>query len=393
PRERGQEKIYNSHLNLWPKAAKEPELMTTSLSPLNSAPTTIGPMERYDYRLEFQRSSDGKRLDAGRVNPYWLEFLWEQAIFQGQRRGTVGPDPSQAIINEHPQFLKDPEGSLKSISVSAGDGTNMHETQFELSAAFSAPGEEALKKLVEGGLLTAEDKATFRVYAKPSAKVAEQETNGVRATLKRDPLPLLDEGCLEDYMEKATLNGELDEKDHPLFVPRELFEKAREYCFKTGRQEGGAMIVARMYRQTEPQPEIFVVAHAVMELRHAKQSLFGFEPTSDTFADLNKQLHLRRSRLGFPDEMPAVLVHNHPFEPSVRDDGEANCPTCPLQQTCELTSSFYSASDVNFHLSMYGRQPFVTGVVIGLTPRQEDDVRMFCLDGTRTRERGFYWLD
>lgn len=367
--------------------------MTTSLSPLNSALPAVGPSEQFDYRLEFQRSSDGKRLDAGLVNPSWMEFLWEQAIFQSQRRGALGPDPSKALINEHPQFLEEPDGSLKGVRVLAGNGESMHETQFELSSAFSAPGEEALKKLVEGGLLTKEDKATFRVYAKPSAKAAAKETGGVRTTIKRDPLPLLEGGDLQDYLQKATLSGEVEEKDHPLFVPRALFEKAREYCFKTGRQEGGAMIVARMYLQIEPEPEIYVVAHSVMELRHAKQSLFGFEPTADTFADLNKQLNLRRSRLGFPEEMPAVLVHNHPFEPSVRDDGEANCPTCPLQQECQLTSSFYSASDVNFHLSMYGRQPFVAGIVIGLTPRQEDDVRMFCLDGTRTRERGFYWLD
>jgi hypothetical protein len=214
----------------------------------------------------------------------------------------------------------------------------------------------------------------------------------VRTTVKRDPLPLL-KGQLAQFLNNAKLCGELDGKDHPLFLPRNLFDRAREYCFKTGQQEGGAMMVARMYQQTEPDSEIFAVVHAVMELRHAKQSLFGFEPTSETFADLNTQLNLRRNRLGFPDEMPAVLVHNHPFEPSVRDDGEANCPTCPLQKECQLTSSFYSASDVNFHLSMYGRQPFVAGIVIGLTPRREDDVRMFCLDGTRTRERGFYWIE
>jgi hypothetical protein len=213
----------------------------------------------------------------------------------------------------------------------------------------------------------------------------------VRASLKRDPLPLMD-GRLEDFLSHAKPSGEMDAKDHHILLPRDLFERAREYCFKTGKQEGGAMLLARMLRQTEPEPDIFAVVHAVVELRHARQSQFGFEPTSETFADLNTQMNLRRNRLGFPDELPSVLVHNHPFEPSVRDDGEANCPTCPLQKECQLTSSFYSASDVNFHLSMYGRQPFVAGIVIGLTPRREDDVRMFCLEGTRIRERGFHWI-
>ncbi len=368
--------------------------MTISLSPLASDAKSVGPMERYRYRLEFQRSSDGKFLDAGLIDPSWVEFLWEQAVFQGQRFGAVGNDPGQAVIRELPQFLEDGDGRLTGIRVSVSEGETAYETAFPLSAAFSAPVELALKKLIEGGQLTAEDKATFKILAAPFEERPSEpnpQSHGVRTTITRDPLPLL-EGQLEDYLKDAQPTGEMDERDHFMFLSRELFERAREYCFKTGRQEGGAMMVARMYRQTEPAPDVFAVVHAVIELRHAKQSLFGFEPTADTFADLNKQLNLRRTRLGFPEEMPAVLVHNHPFEPSVRDDGEANCPSCPLQQTCQLTSSFYSASDVNFHLSMYCRQPFVTGIVIGLTPRQEDDVRMFCLDGTQTRERGFHWM-
>jgi len=367
--------------------------MTISPSPLLSRSPAGGPVQRFRYRLEFQRASDGKRFDAGRIDPFWMELLWEQAIFQSQRRGVVGPDPSQAVVCEQPDFLNDEDGRLKGICVSAGQGDKMQETPFELAAAFAAPGEQALKKLLEGKMLRPEDKVTMKVFAEPMGEAEPESNGGVRTTIKRDSLPLLEGNSLEGYRKSATPSGEMDAKDHPLFVPRNLFERAREYCFKTGEQEGGAMMVARMYRQKDPEPDIFAVVHAVVELRHAKQTQFGFEPTSETFADLHNQLNLRRSRLGFPEEMPAVLVHNHPFEPSVRDDGEANCPTCPLQQECQLTSSFYSASDVNFHLSMYGRQPFVAGIVIGLTPRREDDVRMFCLEGTRTRERGFYWID
>ena len=366
--------------------------MTTSLSAVSDQPG-IGALERFCYRLEFRRLSDGKRFDAGPINPSWPEVWHEQAIFQAQRRGVIGPDSTGAVIREHPLFLKEPDGSLKGIRVAAGDGRAMQETHFELADAFAAPGEEALKKLVEAKFLQGEDKTTFKVYAEPKNPIGPETGTGVRATIKRDPLPILEEGDLQDYLKNAKPQGEMNEKDHPLFLPKNLFDLARDYCFKTGRQEGGAMMLARMFRQTGPEPDLFAVVHAVVELRHAKQSLFGFEPTSETFADLNSKLKLRRNRLGFPEELPQVLVHNHPFEPSVRDDGEANCTTCPIQKECQLSSSFYSASDVNFHLSMYGRQPYVAGIVIGLTPRREDDVRMFCLEGTRTRERGFYWID
>ncbi len=373
--------------------------MKTSLFPSAFADRPAGAnhgyAKRFRYRLVFQRVADGKLLDAGFADPFWLETLKEQAIFQAQRRGVVGADPTQANVSEQALFVENGDGQLKAIAIAAGERESSHVTHFELNSAFSAPAETALKKLLENKQLTTEDKVTFKVFAEPMAEVAEQPASqnpGVRAMVKRHPLPLLN-GWLSDYLSAAKLCGEMEEKDHPLFLPRKLFEQAREYCFKTGRQEGGAMMVARMYRQTEPEPDIFAVVHAVVELRHAKQSQFGFEPTPETFADLNTQLNLRRTRLGFPEEMPAVLVHNHPFEPSVRDDGEANCPTCPLQKECQLTSSFYSASDVNFHLSLYGTQPFVAGIVIGLTPRREDDVRMFILEGTKTRERGFYWIE
>jgi hypothetical protein len=128
-------------------------------------------------------------------------------------------------------------------------------------------------------------------------------------------------------------------------------------------------------------------------LRHATQTKFGFVPTTETFSDLASQQRLRRTRLNFPHEVPLVLLHTHPFEPSVRDDGEANCTTCPLQKTCELTSSFYSASDVEFHLGMYGTTPWTVGMVLGMTPRREEDLRMFCLEGNVARERGFYWSE
>lgn len=366
--------------------------MTTSLSSVSDRPAA-GALERYDYRLAFQRTSDGKVLDAGSIDPHWPEFWHEQAVFQAQRRGIIGLDATKAVIREEPLFLNEADGSLQGIRIAAGNGREIHETDFEVADAFAAPIEQALKKLIESKLVTGDDKAAVQVFAEPKQQPPAESKAGVKATIKRDPLTIQNDGDLADYLKRAKPNGEMTDKDHHLFVPRKLFDIARDYCFKTGKQEGGAMMVARMFRCEGKPPDVFAVVHAVVELRHAKQSLFGFEPTSETFADLNAQLNLRRTRLGFPEELPQVLVHNHPFEPSVRDDGEANCPTCPIQKECQLSSSFYSASDVKFHLSMYGRQPFVAGIVIGLTPRREDDVRMFCLEGTRTRERGFQWIE
>jgi hypothetical protein len=153
------------------------------------------------------------------------------------------------------------------------------------------------------------------------------------------------------------------------------------------------MLVGNLFRLEGDQRDIVGIVHAVLELRHATQTKFGFQPTTQTFVDLASQQALRRGRLKFPTEVPLVLQHTHPFEPSVRDDGEANCTTCPLQKTCDLTSSFYSASDAEFHLGMFGTTPWTVGMVLGMTPRREEDLRMFCLEGNSARQRGFYWSE
>ena len=90
------------------------------------------------------------------------------------------------------------------------------------------------------------------------------------------------------------------------------------------------MIVGNLFQLAGEQPEIVGIAHAVLELRHATQTKFGFQPTTQTFVDLAAQQALRLNRLNFPTEVSLVLLHTHPFEPSIRDDGEANCTTCPV---------------------------------------------------------------
>lgn len=347
----------------------------------------------YSYHLQFIRESNGLHVEGGMVSEAWLEMLREQAVFRALRLGIVDAAAKDGTIFLTPEFLSGDSPQVKSLRSSIVVGGDTHELlEHEATDAFAASANDALANLAKAGEVNTDEKATYRVFArKKEAEQPSRELPIVKVSVSRQPLPL-QAGRLEDYLAKATPSGEISERDHPIFVPREHFEKATEYCFKTGDQEGGSMLLGQLYQQREPHPEIFSVVHAAVELRHAEQSRFGFEPTAKTFSDLQNKMKLRRERLGFDQELPSVLVHNHPFEPSIRDDGEANCKTCPIQQTCELTSSFYSASDDRFHSGVYGRQPWVAGIVIGLTPRQERDVRMFCLDGSRSRERGFYWI-
>jgi len=344
---------------------------------------------QYRYQLRFRRASDGLHIPGGPVPPAYLQPPRSQAVFAAQRQGVIGPDPEEAHIEEEPIFAPGDDSQISGINFVVHHGQKPFAQEFGLTELFDAPAEAQLAELLKFGSFQSDDKVVFSVFAEPLQCEPEQSASDVKVSVRRNALPLC-EGRMEDWLGKAKPQGTIEDRDYPLFIPKNLFKKARDYCFKTGRQEGGALLLGSLFRQTDPVPEIFGVVDAVIELRHAEQNTFSFDPTPATFADMNAQLKLRRTRLGRTHEVPLVLMHNHPFEPSVRDDGEANCKQCPLQETCQLTSSFYSTSDLQFHVSMYGRQPWVCGMVVGLTPRQEEDIRLFSLDGSRARERGFY---
>jgi hypothetical protein len=131
--------------------------------------------------------------------------------------------------------------------------------------------------------------------------------------------------------------------------------------------------------------------HTVFEARGTKHERFSLDFSTETFTHVQQQLELRRKRFGRPAVVLLGFYHTHPFLPSVLDGMEA-CPTCSLRSTCTLTSSFFSQRDQAFHAAMFGSAPYAVEVVLGLTPREEFDVKMFCCDGGQFRERGYYQL-
>ena len=129
----------------------------------------------------------------------------------------------------------------------------------------------------------------------------------------------------------------------------------------------------------------------MLEARGTKHERFSIDFSTETFTHVEQQLALIRRRFGRSADVLLGFYHTHPFLPSVLDGMEA-CPTCSLHPTCTLTSSFFSVRDQRFHAAMFGSAPYAVEIVLGLTPREEFDVKMFCHDGGGFRERGYYRL-
>jgi len=348
--------------------------------------------QHYRYRLDIQRVQDGVCFPGDVLPENILQTFRDQAIFLGQRRGVVGPDAGEAITEEEPLIAPDMNGQITGVRIHAGtNGKRVHK-EYDLDL-FAHYAREQAVRLARQGHLAKDAKFIFRVFAQPTNPATTPiPLPGVTITVQRFALPFV-AGKLADWMPHALAVGSVNDDDYPLFITKKALDQAREYCRKPKDKEAGALLLGRMFKQSEPESELFGVIEAAIEAKYAEQQQFSLDLTAQTFAYIQAQLHRRRTRLGFINEVPLGFAHSHNFLPAILDDGSAQCPTCPKRPTCELTSSFYSAKDVEFHQALFSRAPFAVGLVWGLTPREEDDLRVFCLDGGGTRQRGFFQVN
>jgi hypothetical protein len=306
-------------------------------------------------------------------------------MFLGQRRGQLPADLSHVLVHEQPQYSDEASGEISGIRLHIGTESVQAEKHFGMEL-FETFATKVAAELMEGKQLSAKDDARFRAFAKTqSAPTSDQ----VVARLRRTPLPLL-AGQVDDCLALAEPRGPTGGGDYPIFVMQTALNQAHEIGWERNR-ERGAWLVGNLYQQTDPEPEIFGVIHTVLEARGATHERFSLDLSADSFGDADAQMERRRKRLGRTAEVKMGFYHTHPFLPSILDGKEA-CPQCPLQSECKLTSTFFSAKDAQFHDAVFGRAAYAVEIVMGLTPREEFDLKMFCLDGGRFRERGFHVL-
>ncbi|HVS34806.1 MAG TPA: hypothetical protein VMS17_04435 [Gemmataceae bacterium] len=354
------------------------------------------------FRLEIQRPADGARFPGPPAPDGFFREVLDQVVFLGQRRGVIGPDAAEARADVQP-ILAGEDGQVAGVKVAAECDGRQVEMVFGIDL-FAPLARLEIARLAKQGRLGEDDKVLYRVFAEAGGARSEtvpqlggsasthsvsRPLSAVVARVLRKPLPLRP-GRLGDWRAAAASVGTIEDGDYPLFVTESALGLARDYSRKPVDKEGGALLLGRLYRQDDPAPEIFGVIDDVIEAKYAEQKLFSLNLNTNGFAYLNGQLRLRRERLGRSDELPLGFAHAHNFLPSVLDDGQANCPSCPLRPTCKLSSSFYSAADVEFHRALFSRAPYAVGLVWGYTPREEDDLRAFHLDGGQARERGYY---
>jgi hypothetical protein len=371
-----------------------------------------------EFYLEVREKGSLPPLLRERVEPGHLQPLVEDAIWSGQRSGTVGDYPGELETAVRPVFGKALPGARGAqdvvgfrVDIRQDDrqiftreyGTDVvrNRGQLLLQSLLEA---KRLEKLEMGELRVVvgrpQPSATSPSATSPSAEASRNTPPGAvsfpkgRVRLERRKLAW-SPGQLSTWQAGATLVNEAAFKkdDVQIFIRRQAFEAARTYCSAAGPNEAGALLVGRVFRQVEPYPELFAVIEAAVEARHAEQTQYSLTPTTETYVHFERQLERRREHLGRPEEMQLGIAHGHRFLPAMGADGKPLCPACPSRATCELDSAFYSTDDEQFHRALYATQPYAVGIVFGLTPREEDKVRIYRFSGGLLAERSLWQVE
>lgn len=339
--------------------------------------------EKVQFEIALVATETGNLLTRRQVSAAHLEAVAEELRFAVWRELAVD-DPRELIVRERVVFDDQHSDRVTGVQLSTRMGDRTWE-QLVGPGIFQSSADSLLAELVRDGRIEAATKVHYWVAAR-----AVTTNHHEPATIVRKPTPL-HEGRLTDYMQLSAHCGPLHGEDYPVFVLESALQDAHQHSWQGRTVEAGAWLVGRLVRQRQPTPEIFGVIDTAIQACDAVQERTSLKPSTKSYRHFELQLALRRKRLGRENELTMGFHHSHPFLPSLLDGKEA-CSTCSLRAECDLSSSFFSTDDARFHRAVLGRAPYTVQMVLGLTPREEFDLRMFCFSGGQFRERGYFRL-
>ncbi len=339
--------------------------------------------ERVEFDIVLVATETGDVLSRRPVSASQLAAAAEELRFAVWRQSAVD-DPRELLVAERVVYDEPLSCRVAGVQLSTRMGDRTWE-RWVGPKIFQSSADSLLAELVRSGRIAADSKVDYHVETRV---VATHHT--ARATIVCKPTPL-GEGRLADYLGHSVPCGPLDPEDYPVFVLDSALDAAHQHSWKGRTVEAGAWLVGRLVRQRQPTAEIFGVIDTAIQACDAVHERTSLKPSTRSFRHFELQLAVRRKRLGRENELAMGFHHSHPFLPSLLDGKEA-CPACSLRAECELSSSFFSLDDAQFHRAVFGSAPYTVQMVLGLTPREEFDLRMFCGGGGQFRERGYYRL-
>ena len=332
----------------------------------------------YQFTLELIDERDVS-IEQTAVEPNW-QAAFECAGFEAARRaeGPLVTAPAKGVILP----LWDAELGEPHV------GAFRVDVRLDPAAAYSHEipltylawqAQELSAKLIDRGAIDPAAPVRYRVCAFPKTEPTSAARFGIDLEDVDDTLPVVD-ASLDNLRSRARRFGGSDPEagELPVVVDSAVTKEIVELAEASPEVESGGLLIGHLHRDGEG-GDLFVEITDQLPARHTEATATKLTFTTDTWADARATLSLRRR-----DEILLGWWHHHtPF-----------CRDCPAERrrTCPLRREFFSADDVHFQTTMFGRA-FHLALLVTLDLERPPAVAMFGWRDGGIRRRDFDLVD
>ena len=336
---------------------------------------------KFPYRFAVAMySEDGTNLGTV-LAKHDFEPAFEWARFYFQRRGQLGLDANQAISKVTPLWehtLGEPYCRGYRIQIDA-PGLRPVASDFPMTH-FREYAATVASRFVEQERLRAGDVYSYLLVAHPAPQSAT-EADGLSVTNASPNVPAR-EAVLQDYLDRATPSGVIDQDDMPVFVSRSVLAQAEERTHAEQGTETGGILIGMLWRDSKI-GEIFAEITAQIPAEHTSGTNVKLTFTAQTWAAAAAALRLRNR-----GEVFLGYWHSHP----VREWCKGKSCTLEAQKSCHLAKDFFSADDDAVMRAAFPRA-YSVAIVANDTAFTDLTFSMFGNREGTTQPRGFYVLE
>ncbi|MBM4070393.1 MAG: hypothetical protein FJ271_15770 [Planctomycetes bacterium] len=313
---------------------------------------------------------------------------WLRAI----REGALPADLGELICKFHPGENRTAD-QLSGFTVELGNAARSYRKSFPASCLAGVARRGTLR-LVKETTLQEGDTFAYYLTALRNENLDEPADQGhAHSARRRIVAPVFESRPLAPLLaDSAALHGNWasaddDDSFPPVFVPEAIWRQGQAEARRGGDNESAGVWTGRMYRDTASS-EIFLVVDACLQAELASEEKYAVRFTGETWSRLRDTVNIRREKLQRPHERILGSVHGHNFCPDADDQGTRTCEHCHTVKVCTRTTAIASPADLDWHRSVFVAQPWALLMVWGFNAREQDDWRLYGLNGGTLSPRG-----
>jgi hypothetical protein len=314
----------------------------------------------------------------------------DETWLRAMREGALSENLGELSTSFHAGENRTAE-QLSNFIVELNGPARSYRKSFAASSLAGVARRGALRLVKETAL---QEDDTFAYYLTAIRNGGHGDDQGVVPSARhRIVAPVLEPRPLAPLLaDSEALHGNwasADDDDNflPVFVGNDVWAAGQGEARRGGEKESAGVWTGRLFRDTAS-PEIFMVVDACLQAEHATEEKYAVHFSGDTWARLRDTVNIRKQKLNRPHERIVGSVHGHNWCPEADEQGTRTCEHCHTVKVCTRTTAIASQADLDWHRSVFVAQPWALLMVWGFNAREQEDWRLYGLNGGTLSPRG-----